>query len=264
MEEQVIPDGLKYLLITLLAAHFIGDFLFQPDALAEAKRKNKWYLLIHTSIVAALSYVLSGLWDLWLIPAVVFVTHALVDRLKGQSQKSTSFLLDQFGHIAFIFGLSWFLIGHSLHPSLTFSTCSQTPIPLWLDLFGPLYYKFLVVVSALVAAILGGGILTQLVVNPLLEQIRTDATVDDERARGFENAGKIIGQLERTLILIFILVGHTGAIGFLVAAKSVFRFGELKQRKEAEYIIIGTLTSFTVAIVIGYIAHKALESLSTW
>jgi hypothetical protein len=44
-------------------------------------------------------------------------------------------------------------------------------------------------------------------------------------------------------------------VGFLVAAKSILRIGEVKapeQRKEAEYIIIGTLMSFGWGLLIAY------------
>jgi len=53
-----------------------------------------------------------------------------------------------------------------------------------------------------------------------------------------------------------VVSGHWEAIGFLVAAKSVFRFGDLKDsgnRKLTEYILIGTLLSFGIAIVTGMI-----------
>jgi hypothetical protein len=46
------------------------------------------------------------------------------------------------------------------------------------------------------------------------------------------------------------------AIGFLIAAKSVFRFGDLSQskdRKLTEYILIGTLLSFGIAITTGLV-----------
>lgn len=42
-----------------------------------------------------------------------------------------------------------------------------------------------------------------------------------------------------------------------MAAKSIFRFGELNKAKEikiTEYVLIGTLASFTIATVIGFIA----------
>lgn len=80
--------------------------------------------------------------------------------------------------------------------------------------------------------------------------VQTDAT-----AGGFSNGGKVIGQYERLLILIFVLLDAPTAIGFLVAGKSIFRFGDLtdtKSRKAAEYILIGTLMSFTYALVIAY------------
>jgi hypothetical protein len=48
----------------------------------------------------------------------------------------------------------------------------------------------------------------------------------------------------------------------LIAAKSIFRFGELKDsenRKEAEYILIGTFASFLFALVISLLIRRALE-----
>jgi hypothetical protein len=52
---------------------------------------------------------------------------------------------------------------------------------------------------------------------------------------------------------LFVLIGHPESIGFLIAAKSIFRFGEIKESKhrmDAEYIIIGTLMSFGYGILI--------------
>lgn len=76
------------------------------------------------------------------------------------------------------------------------------------------------------------------------------------KERSLPNAGKYIGILERVLVFIFVVTGHWEGIGFLVAAKSVFRFGDLKDsrdRKLTEYILIGTLLSFGIALVVGVI-----------
>jgi len=65
--------------------------------------------------------------------------------------------------------------------------------------------------------------------------------------------------LERLLIFTFVVTGHWEAIGFLIAAKSVFRFGDLKESKErklTEYILIGTLLSFGIAMITGIIVVK--------
>ena len=69
---------------------------------------------------------------------------------------------------------------------------------------------------------------------------------DQAQESDIKEGGKIIGYLERSLIFLFILVDYPAGIGFLIAAKSIFRFGELTspdRRKQAEYIIIGTLLS---------------------
>lgn len=73
--------------------------------------------------------------------------------------------------------------------------------------------------------------------------------------KGLPNAGKWIGYLERILILTFIFTDSIEGVGFLLAAKSVFRFGELNRAKDiktTEYVLIGTFTSFTIAILLGF------------
>jgi hypothetical protein len=75
--------------------------------------------------------------------------------------------------------------------------------------------------------------------------------IDPEGEQSLEKAGKYIGILERALIFIFITLDQWSAIGFLITAKSVFRFGDLtrsRNRKLTEYVLIGTLLSFTLAI----------------
>lgn len=76
---------------------------------------------------------------------------------------------------------------------------------------------------------------------------------------GIEDAGKYIGMLERLFIFVFVITSFWEGIGFLLAAKSIFRFGDLKENKEiklTEYILIGTLLSFGIAIFIGKIYLK--------
>ena len=83
----------------------------------------------------------------------------------------------------------------------------------------------------------------------------------DDASKGLPNAGKWIGYLERILILTFIFTNTIEGIGFLLAAKSVFRFGELNRAKDikiTEYVLIGTFASFTIAILIGFGINRLL------
>lgn len=77
---------------------------------------------------------------------------------------------------------------------------------------------------------------------------------EDDQDHSLNEAGKYIGILERLFVFVFILMSQWAAIGFLLTVKSVFRFGDLskaKDRKLTEYILIGTLLSFGIAILIG-------------
>jgi hypothetical protein len=80
-----------------------------------------------------------------------------------------------------------------------------------------------------------------------------------------ENAGNYIGILERLFVFCFILTAHFEAIGFLLAAKSIFRFGDLKEakdRKLTEYVLIGTLLSFGIALLTGFLIQYGLLHFS--
>jgi len=62
--------------------------------------------------------------------------------------------------------------------------------------------------------------------------------------------------------MLLLLMDQPNGIGFLIAAKSILRFGEIKdasQRKVAEYIIIGTFVSFAWALLISTLTQKALR-----
>ena len=62
-------------------------------------------------------------------------------------------------------------------------------------------------------------------------------------------------------VYIAVLGGHLQVVGFLLAGKSIFRFGDLtraKDRKLTEYILIGTFLSFLIAIITGIIVNRFL------
>jgi hypothetical protein len=70
--------------------------------------------------------------------------------------------------------------------------------------------------------------------------------------------GATIGILERLLIVTFMLAGADAAIGFVIAAKTIARFRLLDDRDFAEYYLLGTLGSVSVAILTGLAARAAL------
>jgi hypothetical protein len=91
---------------------------------------------------------------------------------------------------------------------------------------------------------------------------RDDGQIHGERvvAPPPARVGATIGVLERLLIVTFILVGAETAIGLVVAAKTIARFRQLDDRDFAEYYLLGTLASVSVAIVTGLVARAALSA----
>jgi len=77
-----------------------------------------------------------------------------------------------------------------------------------------------------------------------------------EKIRALRKPGPGLDGLSAFLILTFILLQQYAAIGFLVAAKSIFRFSE--SRKVGEYVLIGTLLSFVIAVIVGLVAGALL------
>jgi hypothetical protein len=83
-----------------------------------------------------------------------------------------------------------------------------------------------------------------------------------ERSRGLEPAGFWIGCLERVFLLSFIIFDYPGGVALLVGMKSLFRFGDIKDpanRKEAEYVLIGTLMSLGLSMAVGILVRHLLR-----
>ena len=71
--------------------------------------------------------------------------------------------------------------------------------------------------------------------------------------------GRAIGVLERALALTLVLLGQYGALGLLIAAKSLARFKALEDREFAEYFLIGTLASLLLALMGGVAMRLSMQ-----
>ena len=76
---------------------------------------------------------------------------------------------------------------------------------------------------------------------------------------GLKRAGAIIGILERLFVLTLVLIGEYASIALIFTAKSIARFEELKNRKFAEYYLIGTLSSILLAMLVGILTRWLLK-----
>jgi nitrate reductase NapE component len=231
------------LFIILILAHIIGDFFLQPTYWVlnkEAKKEKSIYLYYHLGIHFLLAIAFVGKLDFVLFGLLLTAFHGLIDvaklRLQNSTNKRTWFFADQILHVISILAISlWY---------------SKTEINI------ESYYNYFWIIGTAIAFL---GKPTSLLIKNAIS-IWTPKTEIENNDESLQNAGNFIGILERLFILCFILTNHFEAIGFLLAAKSIFRFGDLKEakdRKLTEYVLIGTLLSFGIAILIGLLCQFA-------
>ncbi len=66
-------------------------------------------------------------------------------------------------------------------------------------------------------------------------------------------AGRLIGILERWLIIVLTAAGSITGLGLVITAKSIVRYPKLSEPHFAEYYLVGTLLSVVLAALSGYI-----------
>ena len=70
--------------------------------------------------------------------------------------------------------------------------------------------------------------------------------------------GLTIGNLERFLVFVFVLLDSFAAVGFVLAAKGLVRAVDWEGRESVEYFLVGTFASVTVALAVGLLVRAAL------
>jgi len=233
----------------ILLAHVLTDFVLQFDALAENKRKLK-FLLLHCLIFFLVSVlVLLPLFSLssLIALALVSVFHGLVDTLKQWAERRSPrnhwlfFLADQAAHVLAIGAAAVFLEEGSF--SLVVETLAQS----WSE------PSFFMVGSFFVLIVFGMSYFIGILCRSFLDLSRRD------RKPGMERAGRYLGMLERSLVLTAVLIGKIEFIGYIFAAKSIARYPEMKEESHfAEYYLVGTLTSVTIAFFGGLLLKYLL------
>ncbi len=233
------------LLIFQFIAHILTDYTFQNDKKATDKNKNgfkskflKWHILIMFLTSWLLSFQLKFIFASLLIA----ITHWLIDGFKPKLNSykylgKYSFYIDQIAHLVILF----FIV--LLHNRIF-------EIHSYIDFI--INTKYLLLFTAFLLTAKTSNIFIKEIFK--VWEIKIDTQKDDELLK----AGRLIGILERWLILVLIFVGQFTAVGFLIAAKSILRYNTKNENgfNKTEYVLIGTMLSFGIAIVIGFLVSN--------
>jgi hypothetical protein len=176
--------------------------------------------------------------------------HAAIDFLKGLRTEDgiVIFCVDQAAHLLSVIFVASLLPTAPLHSWRIVTTLGASPL---LYLYAGGY----------IAVVLGGGHFVQRISGYFLKRIDG---AEREQKPGIPEVGKYIGWLERSLILTFLLLGRAEVIGFLVGAKAVIRYPEMKGDDKghfADYFLLGTMTSVGLALAGGLILIQVARIL---
>ena len=222
----------RFLLLQLIA-HTISDFYFQNDKSCADKMKNGLKspkLYIHALITFVCAWLLSFSFNFWWVALIIATTHLLVDAMKSYASKCKYiFFIDQIIHIVVIVAACYFWKG-----GLPECLCC-------------LDEKYIALLLGVLVCIKPSNIIIKEIFKAANIKVNKGS---EDNTGDLPNAGKLIGVVERLLSLVFVLLGQYEAVGFIIAAKSLLRFAEGDKAK-SEYVLIGTLLSFSTAIFVG-------------
>ncbi|WP_417685360.1 DUF3307 domain-containing protein [Pseudidiomarina gelatinasegens] len=238
-------------LVSLVLGHVLGDFYLQPSAWVTDKVQKHYrslmlvaHALVHGTLAFFVFLIFTDTFDYSVVGLALFVaiTHYFIDLVKSYFKpKLMYFLIDQLSHILILI-ICWLLVTEQL---FSFS-----------GLLEQVSTEYLVITFAAYLLVMKpASVFISLLLRPLIEKLNTEKAEEGETS--LETAGRLIGNFERVIILTLLFLNEYAAIGFVLAAKSVFRFGDLQDRRSrgrTEYVLLGTFVSMAVVLLIGLIA----------
>ncbi|HLQ19150.1 MAG TPA: DUF3307 domain-containing protein [Tabrizicola sp.] len=255
--------------IALLFAHTLADFVLQSDWMVIHKR-SPLALGLHGLIVGVTALVATGALHPALIAlALVHIGIDVGKLILTQVWKSGGvgpFVIDQSLHLATLIALAlWLpdLWAQGLWGPGAIITGSDGGIlgtGFWSEEIAVPVSQLpavMVLLTGLILATRAGGFAVGLLMEPFAPHLgKGDAS------KSLPGAGRVIGYLERGLIFALVLFGQAQGVGLLIAAKSILRFGAVKDdRRLSEYVIIGTLASFGWALIVAFATLHVLALL---
>jgi uncharacterized membrane protein len=226
------------LLILQVIAHVLSDYFFQTDASSKDKNENGFkskFLVKHAVITFVCAWILSFDVNFIFCALAIAVIHYIIDGLKKDLNTSRfAFFIDQILHLVVIWLFVW-IFNNYFEPN---SLCNVS-------------------VSIKGLAIILGYLLCIKPANIFIRETFIAGNIESisDTTAELKNAGKLIGILERILVLTFVIIGKLEVVGFLIAAKSILRYKDTNTIK-TEYVLIGTMLSFGLAMMIGLVINK--------
>lgn len=226
---------IQWLLTSLFVSHVVGDFYLQSNRLCQQKQEKKAlspFMYLHAALMGILAWAMVPQSGFVICALGIAVTHLAIDMGKAYVRHGiAAFVIDQLLHIAVLVVVALLYVPQAMLPLQWFA------------------HVFPISFILLVLGMMVAGKPTNILIKLILEKYQIGS---NESCREIKNAGALIGNLERVLTIIFVLIGRYEAVGFIIAAKSILRFKDTDTPK-TEYVLAGTFLSFGIAVIIGLV-----------
>ncbi len=234
------------ILLTQLVAYCLANFIIVPSYyLTHNKRYLKPKLLwpfVKGGVFFFFSYLLtwreSFLIGSIILSVVVTVSSMIFDR---KACSNTSFLTGQSMQL-----MAMLIVIPAFAGWTTYSTV-LTSLSIWSG-----NVEILWVALAFLLCLGPANVAIRFILNSY------DLIPNSDKGESLVRAGRFIGNVERVITLTLVLSNQFAAIGLFMAAKSVLRLKE-NDFRTSEYVLVGTLLSFGIAIVLGIFSVRVIS-----
>ncbi len=237
----------KEILVVLLLAHTLADFYFQTEAMAKKKEKDFLYVIIHSVVYGLvcsfyIKLIFPNFDDLCLW--VLVVSHFAIDVLKYYISSKNFikkygkyiFFVDQVIHLTILAFVSYLEIQSGKicdYNTMIINILNIIEIPI--QTLNTLLLQLLLIHKP---------------INIFIVKMMESYKPDEKKEEGTMKVGRLIGTIERVIILFFLLIQQYSSIGLVLTAKSIARYNKISENQEfAEYYLLGTLLS-TICVII--------------
>lgn len=241
----------KEIFVILVVIHILGDFYFQKESSIIEKKDYKSEVIIH-NLIYTLIY-------LFLIKAIfvnfnhlyfliIIISHFIIDSITFYAQKVSCldqykeywFPINQFSIliilmiISFVFLKSGKMYSYN-HITQDFLHTIGIPIQIFLSLL----LKILLIHKP---------------INTFIIFIMKNYKPSEKNENNAVKAGRMIGTIERVIMLFFLMIQQYSSVGLVLTAKSIARYNKISEDERfAEYYLLGTLLSTICVLLVSLI-----------
>ena len=241
----------KEVLVLLMVIHIIGDFYFQNENITSNKEKNLKWVVLYSSIYgfvyfSLIKIIIPSFNDSYLL--MLIMSHLLIDIVKFYGMKNKflvnranyMFFMDQFLHFITLMIIAYFIVKSTMYYeyNLVLQDVLHTiGLPIQSILFIAL--QFLLIHKPVNMAIV------------IMMQAYKPA---NNNPNDTVKAGRMIGTIERIIMLFFLSIQQYSSIGLVLTVKSIARYNKISEDQMfAEYYLLGTLLSTLCVLMISLI-----------